>query len=334
MFRRSHPSDGLSVMKPNQIFLLKVIVSAACLAALFAWMDPAALIARLRRVSLAPLAAAALVNLILQGLNAAKLRLLLPPPASRPASPHGFFALARVNFIAAFFTAFLPGGIGGEVARWTYLRRVSGTPESALAGVLLDRLTGLWAQILLGLLAWIWLGRSGPALWTAVPMAALVLAASLWVGAFGYRWFARLAAKGIAWYARRAGSEHIPTDIGAALADLVSQRGRLARVAALSLVNHGFVILAFLLVDLSAGGSADWAQAVLYVFFFTLFTLLPVAVGNWGLSEGTLGILYHVSGAHGETGVLISLLLRAMSLPTVCVGWWFFLAGRGKPGSR
>lgn len=301
---------------------LKIAVSAACLAALWFWIEPARLAARLRHASPWPLAAAAGLNLLLQGLNAAKLRAVFPPP--RPA----FRGLLEVNLISVFLGAFIPGG-GGEVARWAYLSRECGSPGRALAGALLDRLTGLWAQILLALAAWVWIGRGTLALGIAVPAAAAALAASVWAGIWGYRGFARLAARAATAYARRRGGA-VPEDIGPALEHLLSGRGRALAVAALSVANHVLVIASFVLLDRSAGGDIGWAQAALFLFCYTLVVLLPLTVGNWGLSEGTLGVLYHYSGAQSETGVLISLLIRAAAVPAMALGWLCFLGRRGK----
>ena len=71
--------------------------------------------------------------------------------------------------------------------------------------------------------------------------------------------------------------------------------------------------------------------SILFLFCFTLVQLLPVTLGNWGLSEGVFGILYHYAGAQGETGVLIALLMRVMTLPAALAGWILFLARKRDP---
>lgn len=312
-------------MNPRLATALKVVVSAGCLAAIWAWIEPAALMARLRGASLPPFFAAVVLNILLQASNALKLRALFPDPRPR------LRGLVEVNFIAVFFGTFIPGGMGGELARWAYLSKESGSAGRALAAVLLDRLTGLWAQILISLAAWMWIGRGGLGIWTALGASAVILAFSGWAGAWGYRWFTRVISRLGAWYAKRSGNASAaPGDIGEALSELLSKRSRFAKVLALSVVNHGAVILVFMLVDRTAGGTTSWAHAALFIFCYTFVLLLPVTIGNWGLSEGTLGILYRFAGSQSETGVLISLLMRLMSVPTIAIGWWVFLARREK----
>lgn len=313
---------------------LKLSLSLACLWAIWHWIDLSDLALRFRTVALPPLAAAMILNLFLQFLNAIKIRLLFPEP--RPA----LAGMLIVNLIAVFFSSFIPGGIGGEVARWAYMSRESGSKSHPLAAILLDRITGLWAQILLALAAWIWLVRgsavSHPALGATVTAALLILGASLAAGIWGYRGLSKVLQKGVAWYSGRGGkgmAEEAPgvdasADIGAMLADLLSDRARCLRVALISVAYQLLVVATFLLVDRAIGGDLGWAQASLFLFCYTLILLLPVSLGNWGVSEGVLGILYHYAGSRSGTGVLISLLLRVMTLPAAFLGWFFFILRR------
>lgn len=310
-------------MKPRTARLLKILVSAAFLAAIYAWINPADLAARFRSVALLPLGCAVVLNLVLKVFNAAKIRLLFPEPRPRLAG------MAAVNFITEFFGSFIPGNVGRELARWAYMSKESGAKSRALAAILLDRVTGLWAQILLALAAWIWIGRGGMSLWISLPVSVAIFSASVWACAWGYRWMTGVARKLGAWYSRRGGKGGvIPEGIDEALGELLSERSRFARVAAFSLANHSLVIVTFLLIDRSVGGDLDYPHAVLYLFLYSFIVLLPITLGNWGLSEGALGVLYHSAGAQSETGVLIALLLRAMNLPAVALGWYFFLVRR------
>lgn len=304
---------------------IKLLISLACLFALWRWIDPSRLSSDLKGMIAIPFAIAVALNLILQVFNAIKIRLLFPAP--RPA----LAGMVTVNFIAVFFSTFIPGGIGGEVARWAYLGRESGSKSRALAAILLDRITGLWAQTFLAVAAWLWLERNSLTLKVAVPGALLVLGGSMGAGIWGYRGLTRVLSKLGVWYARKRGEEGAgPEDISAALADLLASRGHLLQVVGLSLANHAVVVATFLFIDRSIGGNLGLAQALVFLFGYTAILLLPVTFGNWGLSEGILGIFYHYAGAQSSTGVLISLLLRAMNLPAAALGWIFFLTRRSK----
>ena len=112
-------------MPPRVATLIKILVSLACLAALWFWIEPAELAARLRRAAPGPFAAGMVLSLLAQPLNAFKLRALFPRPRPR------LRGLIEVNFVAVFLGAFLPGGVGGEFARWAYLSRESGSAPRA-----------------------------------------------------------------------------------------------------------------------------------------------------------------------------------------------------------
>ena len=324
-------------MSPHFRTLLKFGISLACLILVWRWIDLRDLSLKLKSLAPLPLVAAMVTNLVLQLLNAIKIRLIFPPP--RPALGR----IVAVNFIAVFFSLFVPGGIGGEVSRWAYMSRESGSKSQALAAILLDRVTGLWAQIFLALAAWIWLAqagtpsihRSGLVIWITILIAIFIFAMSLGLGLWGYRGLSRGAQRAEKWFRTRRGDSEIPsTDIGPALEELLSARMRCAQVSGLSLLYQALVIGTFLLIDHSIGGSLGFAQAAIFLVGYTLIMLLPISLGNWGVSEGVLGGLYHYTSSQSETGVLISLLLRIMSLPAAGIGWILFMSNRSQDSEK
>ncbi len=306
----------------------KIVISLACLVMIWLWMDPDKLSKDLHTLSVFYFAIAVFLNLSLKILNAAKIWFLFPAP--RPV----FHKIVAVNFITVFFTTFLPGGIGGEFARWTYLGQESKSKSLALAVILLDRTTGLWAQIYLATVAWLFVSGARINLWVAIPTAFVCVLGSLWTGLRGYRWAAQSIKKLSDWFGRRRGHANEETeDIGQGLSDLATDRSRIFTVVSISLGSQILVITTFLLLDHSVGGTMAVPQAMLLLFCYTLVMVLPVTIGTWGLSEGTLGILYHYAGSLGSTGVVISLLLRLMDLPAAFLGWILFLKHRSKISS-
>jgi glycosyltransferase 2 family protein len=323
--------------------VLKILATAGFFYALYRWVDLADLRARLRDISPLPLAAASLLNLALLVLNAFKVHWLFPPP--RPSFP----GILRINMITVFLASFVPGGAAGELARWAYLGNACGSRNRALAAVLLDRITGLWSQVVLALVAWIAISRGTVGLRIAVPVAIAVLAAGIWACLWGYKGFVRIVRGLGAWYERRsartAGAKGEGTGAAAsgggseehldqALGNLLSDRTRFFKVGALSLLNQLLVACTFLLIDRSIGGHLSLAHALIFLLWYTLILVLPVTVGTWGLSEGTLGVLYHYVGSQSATGVLISLMLRVMNLPAIGLGLFCFLRGNRQEGAR
>ena len=63
----------------------------------------------------------------------------------------------KLTFIGLFFNLFVPGGVGGDLLKMVYLKDESGDryPE-ALLTVLLDRILGLSALLILGVTALLW----------------------------------------------------------------------------------------------------------------------------------------------------------------------------------
>ena len=300
----------------------KLLLSAAMITALYLWIDWPDLAGRLVRIAWVPFGVAAILNMGLVVLNACKISMLFPKP--QPALP----GLVKVNFISVFYNTFIPGGIGGELARWAYLGRESGSGSRSMAAILLDRITGLWTQIIMALGAWIWISRGGVGLWISVPATASILAVSLWAGLWGYRGSIKAMRALGTWFTRRspdAGTD--PERIAESLAELLANRTRLAAVAGMSALYQMLVVAVFLLLDRSVGGHLSWENAMLILFSYTVIQLVPLSPGNLGFSEGTLALLYHYTGAQSAFGVMISLLMRAVIIPAAALGWAFFLAG-------
>lgn len=81
--------------------------------------------------------------------TALKLKLLFHSAGHRP----GMWEVTRSCFIAMFYNNFLPGSIGGDVARVFLLARSTGGKAVAAAGVFMQRNTGLAGLLVVALVA-------------------------------------------------------------------------------------------------------------------------------------------------------------------------------------
>lgn len=65
----------------------------------------------------------------------------------------GFFQLLSYYFMAAFFNTFLPSTIGGDTVRALESKRLTGSTTTSVMVVIIERLTGLLALVLISLTA-------------------------------------------------------------------------------------------------------------------------------------------------------------------------------------
>jgi glycosyltransferase 2 family protein len=213
------------------------------------------------------------------------------------------------TWIGLFYGSLLPGGVSGDVAKGAALALKDKSSRSVIlpVSILIDRVVGLYALLLLfcGACAWLAL-RSGGAdhaldevgligflggLAGAVVMPLLFTAA-------GLRWFQRLTA--------RIGSARlngVSTQIAQA-ADLYRKApGPLWKALALSggvhvtniLYNH--YLLRALDIDLPAGALVG------YYALMSVLVMIPISISGIGVREWLILLYFPAFGVSGEAGV-------------------------------
>jgi uncharacterized membrane protein YbhN (UPF0104 family) len=281
----------------------RAVVSVVLLAAIFAWVDPAAVVAQVRGVSPGWLAAALAASALQFALSAERWR--------RTAGSLGV-PLARRRALADYYLAgfgnqVLPGGVAGDAARAWRHSHTSGRPGPAVRAVVLERASGQ-AVVALSLAAVLAFTDTGERLLAALsgdrlPGAAALAAATV-----------VLAGLAVA-IAGRAG--RLPGWLAVLVAD--AKRSLLARRAwpaqlALSLAVLGTCCVMFACagrvigVETPFGVLAAIAPAVLVAM------LVPVSVAGWGVREFAAAGIWTALGWPAAEGVAISITYGVLCL--------------------
>lgn len=235
-------------------------------------------------------------------------------------------AAMRYTLIGGFFNQVLPTGMGGDVFRMWYARRLDLSTGRALASVVVDRMFGLFAIsaiVTTGIPFVLWLSAPMQVVAAALVVVAL-LAASIVIllsldmlerplenvvrrlARGSLRAMALRGVAGAAWSARsnRAMLRAWPRN---AIAIGIS-------IGCQLLV--GFVVFLFLR-DM---GQQVKLSTVLFLFpFVQLLTMLPVSFAGWGLREGSMVVVFRLAGIPAEdalgASILFGLCLFVASLP-------------------
>jgi glycosyltransferase 2 family protein len=260
----------------------RVAAGLALLALLYYWriIDIETLGALLARPGILALAAlAALANIPLEALRWHVL--LRAQGLSLP-----FAQTTRVLAMSLFFANFLPGAAGGDLLRGAYLYRAArGRRTPALLSIAIDRLIGLVAFVLLGLLAMLArpAANSFALVLTVAAFSALFLATLVALFLFGHR-IAQFLQRLLS--GRSARLAQVIDDLGAAL----RQYARDWRSVALALlISAAIVVLAVGPIVLIAGAmrfgglsALDYGIAGLYAL---IANSLPATPGGLGIGE-------------------------------------------------
>ena len=223
----------------------------------------------------------------------------------------------REYYLASALNQVLPGGVMGDVGRaWRHSRQTRRRRE-AVHSVLIERLSGQLALLLLVVWALVWLIGSDrvagvdSGAWSpvtrAVTLSAVVIAGAATVG-FLSRTDNRLGR-----YLRQLFRDMAQ--------GLVGWRVLPIQLVTSLLVLASYLALFLLLAD-AAGYLHDPGSGYLLMAlcgFLLLSMVVPITVAGWGLREGAAAILWPMAGLPPEQGVALSVgygtLVLLCSLP-------------------
>jgi uncharacterized protein (TIRG00374 family) len=300
----------------------KILIGAGLLLALLVWEDNARrlvdLVRDLRLEYLLPLIG---IALLLRVVSALKWGVLLRDVGVRLS----FVRLLNLYLIGQFFSNFTPSMIGGDVTKIYLLGRQIRSHSRSAASVFLDRFTGLVS--LFGLVLVFTMVNPAlirdPLIGLSVAVAALGCAGLAFLLAFAPR---------LAGLARRL--EPIPL-AGKGLGllrvfyeALCEYRGRYRTFA----VAFGYSVAFYFLVSLSmyvsclaVGLGPSFLDVALVTPIIFLVMTVPVSPGNIGWWEWAVSLLLGGAGASMPEGLMVALVMRAVSTGVSMLGGVLFL---------
>lgn len=233
--------------------------------------------------------------------------------------------LSRYYFTAMFLNNFLPTSIGGDAYRIYRTASASRGRSAAVVAVLMERLTGFAALLLLGYLGGIvTYARTGD----AVSRLVVILGtAGILVAAAGCLALARPGAR-----ERLLRSRLLPSRLRP-LTDRMGEYGRhprkVALVALLSVTFHVSVISYRLLLVHAAGASCSPSSLAVVVAVSSAVALLPISLNGIGLLDGSYVVLLTHYGVPEARALLVMLLIRLLHVPLTLIGGILYASFRG-----
>lgn len=297
-------------MKKHWANVLRVLISAGALTFLFWKIGLGETLAVLRRADLRYLLAAFLLFILSLAIRAYRWFVLLR--GLDPNVPFG--RLLRLYFVGQFFSSFLPTQFGGDVMR--ALELTQDTDSSAAIGtVLLDRMTGLLALFVMGLVVLpFYAARMEPWL---VWLLLAVAGGGLVVGALVLE--GRLLRRFSGW---------LPEALS------LAGQGPLAKVYAAvtgcgwRAVSGAFAVsVAFNVVNVLINWLCGQAMGagVSLGYFFAVTPLLSVSglipsIGGWGVRETVSAAIFAPAGAGTNVAAALGMAVGGVTLAAGLVG--------------
>ena len=218
--------------------------------------------------------------------------------------------LASHYFAGQFVGNVLPSTIGGDVLRVSRLAGDVGARDTALASVVIERLTGFVALpllILLGFLARPDLFGETNSWMALVCGAGTIVILGLILVVAGHPNLAGRFKDHENWM-RYVGMVHVGVD------RLRRTPRGAAEVLGAAVVYQLVVVAAVYCAVHTIGLTIPNAAVLAYVPAVAIAQVLPISVGGFGLREGMLALLFHPLGAETGSAVAVGLLWYAMML--------------------
>jgi uncharacterized protein (TIRG00374 family) len=231
------------------------------------------------------------------------------------------FVLGSIGLV---FNLVLPGGVGGDVIKATYLGRMRIKRTQAIASMVIDRILGLLALFILAAVG-------GSIAWSAAQSEVRTLVVLAWLAMLaGFLVLLAIFTQALTRLFPSVGTSR--RKVGLVVSELremsTTYRGRLDVVAgclALSVSIHGLNVLAFYLVGKMLYPYPEMTTTLAQHFLMvplTLFTLaVPIPFGALGVTELVGGQLLKLVGhPDGELAMIgFRLLMYSAGLLAACV---------------
>lgn len=237
--------------------------------------------------------------------------------------------LFNIYFIGMFFNTFLPSGFGGDAVRAYQLARLTRQGGTSTASVILDRMTSLYALLLLATVALSFAPKALQVIPVSWMLGLDLLGALAFYVLLQPSWLMHVLR--FPWVARsekiRAFIEEVASStlsLGAATRIFLITLGISLVFQFLGAVEHHFFLRAL-------GITTPFASTALFFPILTIVSSLPISVNGLGLREGGWVYFLGTLGVAREDAVLVGLISFSMLLLSGIWGAFVYMGARRKP---
>jgi uncharacterized protein (TIRG00374 family) len=221
--------------------------------------------------------------------------------------------LSNIYFIGIFFNMFLPTALGGDTARIFYLWRISGEKLEAMTSVVIERVIGFYALILICLFS-ILLSFKDLAL---LEQRGIILVICLLylggvVAVLNSRFMRGFLAvvsllpwKGIV---SRVASFYN------SLHDYLEDKKVVIKSLILSIIYQLAWIVGVMMIGIGSGMDVSPFGYFVFLPVVMLVTMLPVSISGIGVREAAFVLLFGLGGVPASAAVLLSFLTFSMAI--------------------
>jgi uncharacterized protein (TIRG00374 family) len=240
----------------------------------------------------------------------------------------------RLGTLGFMFNQVSPGSVGGDLLKAVFIAKEQhGRKTEAVATVVIDRVVGLYAMLVVGSLGLALVSQqiSQHAL---VQKLQVVVWSALAVGTLGFAWVMSPLATG---KRVRGLADRLPA-VGHTVTQLIdatviyrSRRGYVFAALGLAMLTHCLLILAFWCTSQGLPVyEPTFPENASIVPPSLVAGALPLTPGGLGTMEAAIEFFYVTLGAQKGDGTIVALAYRAMTYVVAAIGACYYLTARKK----
>lgn len=243
---------------------------------------------------------------------------------------YAFGRLQRFYYTSTFFNNFLPSNIGGDVYRLFQTIRNQPNRAGAVAAILTERLSGIWALIVLGLIggAWVYHSDSHHPAWMLPVLGVFALIA------VAPPLILLISGRTVAWFMKQKWFPRKLHNILAVSGDYRRNFFKTLQIVFISFGFHLFTLSWMLALAYALGESSSLPRIVMGVAISNLAALLPISINGIGLLDGSFIYVMADLGMDFDAALMMMLVIRALLVVLSLIGGWFYLQDRKHGGEN
>lgn len=250
--------------------------------------------------------------------------------------PMPYLALLEITIVSTYFNLFLPGSLGGDAYRAYTAARLSDRKIRSVAGVAIERLTGLVALLLVGVVATLLTHDIVPLerdiLLSGCALIVLALAVGYWAMCRARFLYERFSHRLPAFVARRVSPERWEI-ILKTTEDVASRRSTFAAATATGVVLQIVVLSTYYTTSLALGGVVPIHYFFVFFPIIELAGMVPVTVNGMGIKEGLVVLFLNLAAVPPSFSMGLAILNRLLALVFGLAGGLVWLLRRRQLGA-
>ncbi len=237
----------------------------------------------------------------------------------------GIWKLISLYVIGYFFNSFLPGSIGGDLARSFILGKNIKSQVESFSSIFMERFTGLVALVTIGVAAALINFR----LLLRAPIV-LISIIVIFVG-FTSALLIIFNRSLILWLSKRIKIKKIEKikhkllEIYQIIYSYRHKKSIVAKALAISFVFHTMTSVNTWIVCKSLDIQMNFLDILVFIPIILLVSAVPISIGGLGLWEASFIILFMKAGIPSPEAFSISLILRSKNYLVAILGGFLFL---------